>query len=114
MEYDAYRVDLEELNLRPRDDTSLPKLEQAQKVFQSQRENYLKIREDLSVKVRLLEENRVSTRVLQSCRAREIVLTTVQNIPQTDLRRPTKCSDCDKIRSAAFPIFYMTEWEAFT
>lgn len=59
IEYDAYRVDLEELNLKPRDDASMPKLEQAQKVFQSQRENYLKIRDDLSVKVRLLEENRV-------------------------------------------------------
>ncbi|KAF3698067.1 Arfaptin-1 ADP-ribosylation factor-interacting protein 1 [Channa argus] len=59
IEYDAYRVDLEELNLRPRDDTTLPKLEQAQKVFQSQKEKYLKIRGDLSVKVKLLEENKV-------------------------------------------------------
>ncbi|XP_029028511.1 arfaptin-1-like [Betta splendens] len=59
IEYDAYRVDLEELNLKPRDDSTLPKLEQAQKVFQDQREQYLRIRDDLSVKVKLLEENRV-------------------------------------------------------
>lgn len=59
IEYDAYRVDLEELNLKPRDDITLPKLEQAQTVFQSQREKYLKIRDDLSVKVKLLEENKV-------------------------------------------------------
>ncbi|KAG7233357.1 hypothetical protein INR49_007086 [Caranx melampygus] len=59
IEYDAYRVDLEELNLGPRDTVTVPKLEQAQKDFQSQRERYQKIRDDLSVKVKLLEENKV-------------------------------------------------------
>ncbi|KAM6908905.1 arfaptin-1-like [Xenentodon cancila] len=59
IEYDAYRVDLEELNLGPRDAATLPKLEEAQKNFQCQRERYQKVREDLTVKVRLLEENRV-------------------------------------------------------
>lgn len=59
IEYDAYRVDLEELNLGPRDTSTLPKLEQAQKEFQSQREKYQKIRDDLSIKVKLLEENKV-------------------------------------------------------
>ncbi|XP_054912302.1 arfaptin-1-like [Poeciliopsis prolifica] len=59
IEYDAYRVDLEELNMGPRDATTLPKLEQAQKTFQGQRERYEKVRDDLSVKVKLLEENRV-------------------------------------------------------
>lgn len=59
IEYDAYRVDLEELNLGPRDAVTLPKLEQAQKDFQAQRERYQKIRDDLSVKVKLLEENKV-------------------------------------------------------
>ena len=59
IEYDAYRVDLEELNLGPRDATTLPKLEEAQKDFQGQRERFQKVRDDLSVKVKLLEENRV-------------------------------------------------------
>ncbi|XP_035463755.2 arfaptin-1 [Scophthalmus maximus] len=59
IEYDAYRVDLEELNLGPRDAVTLPKLEQAQKDFQSQRERYQRVREDLSVKVKLLQENKV-------------------------------------------------------
>ncbi|XP_017294796.1 arfaptin-1 [Kryptolebias marmoratus] len=59
IEYDAYRVDLEELNMGPRDTVTVPKLEQAQKVFQGQRERYQKVRDDLSVKVKLLEENRV-------------------------------------------------------
>lgn len=59
IEYDAYRVDLEELNLKPRDATNLPKLERAQKDFQSQRERYQNIRDDLSVKLKLLDENKV-------------------------------------------------------
>ncbi|XP_061566077.1 arfaptin-1-like [Cololabis saira] len=59
MEYDAYRVDLEELNLGPRDAATLPRLEDAQSSFQGQRDRYQQVRDDLSVKVRLLEENRV-------------------------------------------------------
>lgn len=60
IEYDAFRVDLEELNLQPRDASTLPKLERAQKEFQNQRERYEKIRDDLNVKVKLLEENKVN------------------------------------------------------
>lgn len=59
IEYDAYRVDLEELNLGPRDATTVPKLECAQKEFQAQRERYEKMRDALSVKLKLLEENKV-------------------------------------------------------
>ncbi|KAK5606248.1 hypothetical protein CRENBAI_024546 [Crenichthys baileyi] len=59
IEYDAYRVDLEELNMGPRDTNTVPKLEQAQKTFQGQREKYEKVRDDLAVKVKLVEENRV-------------------------------------------------------
>ncbi|XP_054457399.1 arfaptin-1-like [Anoplopoma fimbria] len=59
IQYDAYRVDLEELNLGPRDAITLPKLELAQKDFQSQREKYQRTRDDLSIKVKLLEENKV-------------------------------------------------------
>uniref|UniRef100_A0AAZ3SRJ6 AH domain-containing protein n=1 Tax=Oncorhynchus tshawytscha TaxID=74940 RepID=A0AAZ3SRJ6_ONCTS len=42
---------------------TLPKLEQAQRTFQNQREKYEKSRNDLSVKLKLLEENKV--KVLQ-------------------------------------------------
>lgn len=59
IEYDAYRVDLEELNLGPRDVTTVPKLECAQKEFQAQRERYEKMRDALSAKLKLLEENKV-------------------------------------------------------
>lgn len=59
IEYDAYRVDLEELNLGPRDPVTVPKLEEAQRSFQEQRERYQRSRDDLSVKLKLLEENKV-------------------------------------------------------
>ncbi|KAF7647837.1 hypothetical protein LDENG_00165910 [Lucifuga dentata] len=60
IEYDAYRVDLEELNLGPWDAITLPKLEQAQRDFQSQRERYQNMRDALTVKLKLLKENKVN------------------------------------------------------
>ncbi|KAM6960417.1 arfaptin-1-like [Tautogolabrus adspersus] len=59
IEYDAYRVDMEELNMGPRDANTLPKLEAAQQEFQGQKERFQKLRDDLTVKVKLLEENKV-------------------------------------------------------
>ncbi|XP_048092696.1 arfaptin-1-like isoform X1 [Alosa alosa] len=63
IEYDAYRTDLEELNMGPRDAITMPKIEQAQALYQTHRQKYEKTRDDLSVKLKLLEENRV--KVLQ-------------------------------------------------
>ncbi|XP_039606197.1 arfaptin-1 isoform X3 [Polypterus senegalus] len=59
VEYDAYRTDLEELNLGPRDATTLPKIEQSQQIFQVHREKYEKMRNDVSIKLKFLEENKV-------------------------------------------------------
>ncbi|KAM6972049.1 arfaptin-1 isoform 2-T2 [Aplochiton taeniatus] len=59
VEYDAYRTDLEELNLGPRDATTLPKIEHSQQQFQLHREKYEKMRNDVSVKLKFLEENKV-------------------------------------------------------
>ncbi|XP_060773281.1 arfaptin-1 isoform X1 [Neoarius graeffei] len=59
IEYDAYRTDLEELNLGPRDATTLPKIEQSQIQFQIYREKYEKMRNDVSTKLKFLEENKV-------------------------------------------------------
>ncbi|KAA8577981.1 hypothetical protein FQN60_009166, partial [Etheostoma spectabile] len=50
--------DTMELNLGPRDAVTLPKLELAQKDFQSQRERYQRVRDGLAVKVKLLQENK--------------------------------------------------------
>nr|XP_020636996.1 arfaptin-1 isoform X3 [Pogona vitticeps] len=59
IEYDAYRTDLEELNLGPRDANTLPKIEHSQQLFQLYKEKYDKMRNDVSVKLKFLEENKV-------------------------------------------------------
>ncbi|XP_078533061.1 arfaptin-1 isoform X1 [Lissotriton helveticus] len=59
IEYDAYRTDLEELNLGPRDATTVPKIEQSQQLFQVHKEKYDKMRGDVSIKLKFLEENKV-------------------------------------------------------
>ncbi|XP_075277682.1 arfaptin-1 isoform X2 [Opisthocomus hoazin] len=59
IEYDAYRTDLEELNLGPRDANTLPKIEQSQQLFQVHKEKYEKMRNDVSIKLKFLEENKV-------------------------------------------------------
>ncbi|XP_042726949.1 arfaptin-1 isoform X2 [Lagopus leucura] len=59
IEYDAYRTDLEELNLGPRDASTLPKIEQSQQMFQVHKEKYDKMRNDVSIKLKFLEENKV-------------------------------------------------------
>ncbi|XP_016890766.1 arfaptin-1 isoform X3 [Cynoglossus semilaevis] len=59
VEYDAYRTDLEELNLGPRDSTTLPKIEQCQQMFQIHREKYERMRNSVAIKLKLLEENKV-------------------------------------------------------
>lgn len=63
VEYDAYRTDLEELNLGPRDASTTPKMEQSQQQFQVHRDKYERMRNDVSVKLRFLEENKVSWRL---------------------------------------------------
>ncbi|KAM8842989.1 arfaptin-1 isoform 1-T1 [Synchiropus picturatus] len=59
VEYDAYRTDLEELNLGPRDGSTMPKIEYSQQQFQIHREKYERMRNNVSVKLKFLEENKV-------------------------------------------------------
>ncbi|MEE6461253.1 hypothetical protein FKM82_001242 [Ascaphus truei] len=59
IEYDAYRTDLEELNMGPRDAITMPKIEQSQQLFQAHKEKYDKMRSDVAVKLKFLEENKV-------------------------------------------------------
>ncbi|XP_059903727.1 arfaptin-1 isoform X3 [Gadus macrocephalus] len=59
IEYDAYRTDLEELNLGPRDASTMPKIELSQQHFKAYREKYERMRNDVSIKLRFLEENKV-------------------------------------------------------
>ncbi|KAM6341423.1 LOW QUALITY PROTEIN: arfaptin-2 [Podargus strigoides] len=59
LEYDAYRTDLEELSVAPRDAGSLCRLEAAQGQFQSHKEKYERLRADVAIKLKFLEENKV-------------------------------------------------------
>ncbi|XP_038248738.1 arfaptin-2 isoform X2 [Dermochelys coriacea] len=59
LEYDAYRTDLEELSMGPRDTTTLCRLDAAQSHFQSHKEKYEKLRADVAIKLKFLEENKI-------------------------------------------------------
>uniref|UniRef100_A0A6I8NF80 ARF interacting protein 2 n=1 Tax=Ornithorhynchus anatinus TaxID=9258 RepID=A0A6I8NF80_ORNAN len=59
LEYDAYRTDLEELSLGPRDAGTLGRLEAAQATFQTHRDKYEKLRGDVAIKLKFLEENKI-------------------------------------------------------
>ncbi|XP_053312743.1 arfaptin-2 isoform X2 [Spea bombifrons] len=59
LEYDAYRADLEELSLGPRDAATLCRMEIAQQNFQIHRNKYEKLRGDVTIKLRFLQENKV-------------------------------------------------------
>jgi len=61
VEYDAYRSDLEALQAAPRvgDATAAQKLEDAQQRYQAHKEKFEKLRSDVSIKMKFLDENRV-------------------------------------------------------
>ncbi|KAM4047668.1 arfaptin-2 [Anomaloglossus baeobatrachus] len=59
LEFDAYRADLEELSLGPRDTATLSRIEAAQQNFQAHRHKYEKLRGDVTIKLRFLQENKV-------------------------------------------------------
>ncbi|XP_072432761.1 arfaptin-2-like isoform X4 [Chiloscyllium punctatum] len=59
LEYDAYRTDLEELNLGPRDSLTLSKIDLAQQLFLVHKEKYERLRSDVTIKLKFLEENKV-------------------------------------------------------
>uniref|UniRef100_A0A8C5R6U0 ARF interacting protein 2 n=1 Tax=Leptobrachium leishanense TaxID=445787 RepID=A0A8C5R6U0_9ANUR len=60
LEFDAYRADLEELSLGPRDAATLCRIEIAQQNFQAHRVKYEKLRGDVTIKLRFLQENKAS------------------------------------------------------
>ncbi|XP_026517654.1 arfaptin-2-like, partial [Terrapene carolina triunguis] len=59
LEYDAYRTDLEELSMGPRDASTLCRLDAAQTHFQSHKGKYEKLRADVAIKLKFLEENKI-------------------------------------------------------
>ena len=65
MEFDAYRSDLEALQAAPRvgDATAAQKLEDAQQRYQAHKEKFERLRSDVSIKMKFLDENRVTRSV---------------------------------------------------
>ncbi|NXL72998.1 ARFP2 protein, partial [Leptocoma aspasia] len=59
LEYDAYRTDLEELSMGPRDAGAVSRLDAAQSQFQSHKDKYEKLRADVAIKLKFLEENKI-------------------------------------------------------
>ncbi|XP_062584982.1 arfaptin-2-like isoform X1 [Saccostrea cucullata] len=59
LEYDAYRNDVEALQLGPRDSTPAQKIEEAKKKFEDHKEKFEKLRGDVAIKLKFLDENRV-------------------------------------------------------
>ncbi|XP_038549857.1 arfaptin-2-like isoform X4 [Micropterus salmoides] len=59
LEFDAYRSDLEELSLGPRDAATMVRIEMAQHDYQIHRDKYERLRSDVTIKLKFLEENKV-------------------------------------------------------
>ncbi|PSN38941.1 Arfaptin-2 [Blattella germanica] len=60
IEYDAYRTDLELMAQAPRTDANTARLEEAQQNYDLHKVNFEKLRSDVSIKLKFLDENRVS------------------------------------------------------
>lgn len=60
IEYDAYRTDLESLAQAPRTDVNNARVDEAQLSFQKHKQEFEGLRSDVSVKLKLLDENKVS------------------------------------------------------
>ncbi|XP_041652511.1 arfaptin-2-like isoform X2 [Cheilinus undulatus] len=59
LEFDAYRSDLEEMSLGPRDAAAMVRIEMAQHDYQIHRDKYERLRSDVTIKLKFLEENKV-------------------------------------------------------
>lgn len=64
IEYDAYRMDLEILAQTPRCDANTIKIDEAQLNYQKYKEEFEKLRNDVEVKLKFLEDNRVMLKLL--------------------------------------------------
>ena len=59
LEFDAYRSDLEELSMGPRDAVTMARIDAAQQQYQVHKEKYERLRSDVIIKLKFLEENKV-------------------------------------------------------
>ncbi|KAL0994900.1 hypothetical protein UPYG_G00129000 [Umbra pygmaea] len=59
LEFDAYRTDLEELSTGPKDAVTVARIDVAQEQYQIHKDKYERLRSDVIVKLRFLDENKV-------------------------------------------------------
>lgn len=59
LEFDAYRADMEHQNLAPRDSANIAKSEELKRKFEAQKQKYDKLRADVAIKLKFLDENRI-------------------------------------------------------
>lgn len=71
IEYDAYRTDLELMIQAPRSEATIQRLEEAQLAFEKHKDEFEKLRSDVIVKLKFLDENRVS---INWCFERNIII----------------------------------------
>lgn len=65
IEYDAYRTDLETLAQAIKSDgNNAARLEEAQLNYEEHKQNFEKLRSDVSIKLKFLDENRVYMNLL--------------------------------------------------
>ena len=67
VEYDAYRSDLEYYATTPQTEISLQKQRETEEVFARQKQEFEKLRSDVQIKLKFLDENRVSGIVVLKC-----------------------------------------------
>uniref|UniRef100_A0A8C7XTW7 ADP-ribosylation factor interacting protein 2b n=1 Tax=Oryzias sinensis TaxID=183150 RepID=A0A8C7XTW7_9TELE len=68
LEFDAYRSDLDELNMGPRDAVTMARIDAAQQQYHVHREKYERLRSDVTIKLKFLEENKVNLLVKSAVR----------------------------------------------
>lgn len=74
VEYDAYRLDVEALQqMAPRDASQAQKLADAQQRFEVHREKFERLRGDVTIKMKFLDDNRVSVMFMHSLYCTDLI-----------------------------------------
>ena len=67
VEYDAYRTDLEYYGAARETEANQQKMNETQVSFNNKKEEFEKLQSDVQIKLKFLDENRVSDDVLGNC-----------------------------------------------
>ncbi len=59
IEFDAYRTDLDSMQMQPGGSNNPPRIDEAQKKYAAHKDKYDKLRADVAIKLKFLEENKV-------------------------------------------------------